>query len=130
MRTAPNLSPTLSPLQRAVARSRKRLLPFLLLMYVMSYLDRANIGYAKQAYQTATGVSDAAFAFGAGVFFLTYALFEIPSNVLLHRIGARAWLGRIMVTWGIASAAMVFAHTEASFILVRLLLGAAELGCF
>ena len=76
-------------LDRAIGRTKRRFLPFLLLMYVLSYLDRANIGYAKQAYQAYTGMSDAAFAFGAGVFFLTYALFEIPSNLILHRVGAR-----------------------------------------
>jgi sugar phosphate permease len=99
-------------------------------MYVLSYLDRANIGYAKQAYQSATGISDAAFAFGAGIFFLSYALFEIPSNLMLHRVGARKWMARIMVSWGLVSAAMVFAHSDRSFSLLRLLLGAAEAGFF
>src|ERR1700751_4917445 len=95
----------------AIRRAKHRLIPFLLLMYVLSYLDRANIGYAKQAYQAATGVTDAAFAFGAGIFFLTYAFFEIPSNLILHRVGARMWMGRIMVVWGLVSAAMVFSKT-------------------
>ncbi|HEV8544625.1 MAG TPA: MFS transporter [Verrucomicrobiae bacterium] len=117
-------------LDRAISRSRRRLIPFLLLMYVLSYLDRANIGYAKQAYQAATGISDAAFALGAGVFFLTYALFEIPSNLVLHRVGARIWLARIMVVWGLISAATVFAKTDFSFSAVRVLLGAAEAGFF
>jgi sugar phosphate permease len=99
-------------------------------MYVTCYLDRANIGYAKQAYQAAAGISDAAFAFGAGIFFLTYALFEVPSNLILHRVGARTWLARIMVTWGLVSASMVFAKSDWSFCLVRLLLGIAEAGFF
>jgi sugar phosphate permease len=114
----------------AIRRAKYRLIPFMLLMYVLSYLDRANIGYAKQAYQTATGVTDAAFAFGAGIFFLTYAFFEIPSNLILHRVGARRWMARIMVVWGLVAAAMVFATTDRSFSVVRLLLGAAEAGFF
>ena len=110
----------------AIRRAKYRLIPFLLLMYVLSYLDRANIGYAKQAYQAATGVTDAAFAFGAGIFFLTYAIFEIPSNLILHRVGARIWMARIMVVWGLVSAAMIFAKSDQSFWIVRLLLGAAR----
>ena len=82
------LAPNPDVLDRAIGRAKRRLIPFMLLMYLLSYLDRANIGYAKQAFQVATGVSDAAFAFGAGAFFLTYALFEIPSNLILHRVGA------------------------------------------
>ena len=79
---------------REIAKALRRLLPFLILMYLLAYLDRANIGYAKQAYQSATGVTEAAFALGAGIFFITYAIFEIPSNLLLHRLGARTWMAR------------------------------------
>jgi sugar phosphate permease len=117
-------------LDRAISRAKRRLIPFMLLMYLLSYLDRANIGYAKQAFQAATGVSDAAFAFGAGAFFLTYALFEIPSNLILHRVGARRWMARIMVTWGLISSAMIFAKSDTTFSILRLLLGAAEAGFF
>jgi sugar phosphate permease len=117
-------------LDQGVRRAKRRLIPFLLLMYIVCYLDRANIGYAKQAYQLATGVTDAAFAFGAGIFFLSYALFEIPSNLMLHRFGARLWMGRIMVSWGLISAAMVFAKSDTSFSVVRLLLGMTEAGFF
>jgi sugar phosphate permease len=124
------LQPDLEVVERAIRRAKRRLLPFMLLMYLLSYLDRANIGYAKQAYQAATGISDAAFAFGAGIFFLTYALFEVPSNIALHRIGARAWMSRIMITWGLISAAMVFASGDKSFSVLRLLLGATEAGFF
>ena len=123
-------APDPAVLDRAISRAKRRLLPFMLLMYLLAYLDRANIGYAKQAYRAATGVSEAAFAFGAGAFFVTYALFEIPSNLLLHRIGARIWMARIMVVWGLFSAAMVFAKSDTSFSVVRLLLGAAEAGFF
>jgi len=107
-----------------------RLLPFLLLMYILAFLDRANVGFAKQAFQADTGIGDAAFAFGAGVFFVGYALLEVPSNLLLHRLGARLWMCRIMVTWGLISAAMAFAYTETTFYVLRFLLGVAEAGFF
>lgn len=108
----------------------RRLLPFLLLMYVLAFLDRANIGFAQKALQHDTGLSNAAFAFGAGVFFIGYALFEVPSNLLLHRLGARVWMCRIMVTWGLVSAAMSLAHTPSAFYTLRFLLGVAEAGFF
>lgn len=117
-------------LQRAISRAKWRILPFLILMYMLAYLDRVNIGFAKQSYQAITGVTEAAFAFGAGVFFLTYALFELPSNLMLHRVGARKWLSRIMVTWGIISALMMFAYNDTTFTLIRVVLGAAEAGLF
>lgn len=107
-----------------------RLLPFLLLMYIMAFLDRANVGFAKASFQADTGISNAAFAFGAGVFFLGYALLEVPSNLILHRVGARLWMCRIMVTWGLVSAAMMFAHDEMTFYALRFLLGVAEAGFF
>ena len=102
-------------LNHTVSKVTKRLLPFLLLMYVLSFLDRANIAFAKQAFQADTGISDAVYAFGAGIFFISYALFEIPSNLIMHRVGARIWMCRIMVTWGLISAAMMFAHSETTF---------------
>jgi sugar phosphate permease len=108
----------------------KRLMPFLLLMYVLAFLDRVNVGFAKKAFQLDTGISDAAFAFGAGIFFIGYSLFEVPSNLIMHRVGARAWMCRIMVTWGIISAAMAVAHTEVTFYSLRFLLGVAEAGFF
>ncbi|WP_028239812.1 MFS transporter [Stutzerimonas azotifigens] len=113
-----------------VAKVSWRLLPFLLLMYIMAFLDRANVGFAKQAFQADTGIGDAAFAFGAGVFFVGYALLEVPSNLILHRVGARLWMCRIMVSWGLISAAMMFAHNETSFYVLRFLLGVAEAGFF
>ncbi|ACC72622.1 MFS transporter [Paraburkholderia phymatum] len=117
-------------LDAAVSQVMRRLLPFLLLMYVLAFLDRANIGFAQKALQHDTGISNAAFAFGAGVFFVGYALFEVPSNLLLHRVGARLWMCRIMVTWGLVSAAMSLAHTATSFYALRFLLGVAEAGFF
>jgi MFS family permease len=126
------MQPTLdSPtLKRAQQRVRRRLIPFLILMYLLGYLDRANIAYAKQAFQHTTGVSEAAFAFSAGLFFVGYALFEVPSNLLLQRLGARMWLSRIMVTWGILAAATAFATGDTSFSTLRVLLGVAEAGFF
>jgi len=117
-------------LERVTAKAIRRIVPFLLLMYILAFLDRANVGFAKQTFQIDTGLSDAMFAFGAGVFFIGYALFEIPSNLIMHRVGARAWMCRIMVTWGLVSAAMMFATTETAFYTVRFLLGVAEAGFF
>ncbi|WP_019938761.1 MFS transporter [Bordetella sp. FB-8] len=119
---------TLSP--SLIAKVSWRLLPFLLLMYILAFLDRVNVGFAKQAFQADTGVSDAAFALGAGIFFVGYALLEVPSNLILHKVGARLWMCRIMVTWGLVSAALVFAHGETSFYLLRFLLGVTEAGFF
>lgn len=117
-------------LDRAIGRARLRVVPFLLLMYILAFLDRANIGFAKQAFQASSHVSDAAYALGAGLFFLTYAALEVPSNLIMHKVGARIWMARIMVTWGLISAATIFAQGEVSFYVLRLLLGAAEAGFF
>lgn len=114
----------------AVRKCLTRLLPFLVLMYVIAFIDRANVGFAKAMLQADTGLSDTAFAFGAGIFFISYAVFEVPSNLMLHRLGARLWLSRIMVSWGLVSAAMAFAHDSTTFYILRLLLGAAEAGFF
>ncbi|NYH25056.1 MFS transporter [Paraburkholderia bryophila] len=119
-----------SSLEAINSKVMRRLLPFLLLMYVLAFLDRANIGFAQKALQHDTGLSNAAFAFGAGVFFVGYALFEVPSNLLLHRFGARVWMCRIMVTWGLVSASMCLAHTATTFYALRFLLGVAEAGFF
>lgn len=113
-------------LQQALSKIRWRILPFVALMFAMAIIDRSNIGFAKHALQADTGLSNAAFALGAGIFFIGYAVFEVPSNLMLHKIGARIWLSRIMVTWGLVSAAMMFAHDETSFYILRFLLGVAE----
>lgn len=117
-------------LASVTAKAIARLVPFLLLMYVLAFLDRANIGFAKKAFQLDTGISDAMFALGAGVFFIGYALLEVPSNLILHRVGARIWMCRIMVTWGLVSAALMFVHSETAFYVLRFLLGVAEAGFF
>jgi ACS family tartrate transporter-like MFS transporter len=106
-----------------------RLLPFLLLLYIVSWLDRVNVSFAKLQMGPDLGISDAAFGVGFGLaFFLSYALCEIPSNLLLARFGARVWIARIMITWGIISVGMMFVHGVWSFYLLRFLLGAAEAG--
>lgn len=117
-------------LSLAIRKAAWRLLPFLLLLYILAFLDRANVGFAKQRLLADTGLGEAAYAFGAGVFFLGYALFEIPSNLMMHRLGARVWMCRIMVTWGLLSAAMLCAWTEKVFHALRFLLGIAEAGFF
>src|ERR1700712_4233702 len=116
------------PLASAVRKARLRLTPFLALMFALSMLDRSNVGFVKQALQVDSNIGNAAFALGAGIFFIGYAVFEIPSNMMLHRVGAKVWLSRIMVTWGLASAAMMFAHNETAFYVLRFILGVAEAG--
>lgn len=115
-------------LDSAVRKARLRLAPFLALMFALSMLDRSNVGFVKQALQVDANIGNAAFALGAGIFFIGYAVFEIPSNLMLHRVGAKIWLSRIMITWGLASAAMIFVHDETSFYVLRFILGVAEAG--
>jgi MFS family permease len=115
---------------RAADKATRRLIPFLLLMYVLAFLDRANVGFAKQALHDVVGISDAAFAFGASIFFVAYVLLEVPSNLALHKVGARLWMCRIMVTWGLVSAATMFVKGPTSFQVLRFLLGACEAGFF
>ena len=117
-------------LDRAVRRSVRRLMPWLLLMYVFSFLDRTNIGFAKNALQADAGIGDYAYAWGAGIFSIGYALVEIPSNLAMRRLGARVWMARIMISWGLISAAMMFVTGPRSFYLLRVLLGLAEGGFF
>jgi len=105
-----------------------RLLPFLLLLYVVAWLDRVNIGFAALQMNEDLGFSSAVYGFGAGVFFIGYALFEIPSNLILARVGARLWIARIMITWGVLSIAMMFVTGAMSFYVLRFLLGVAEAG--
>jgi len=107
-----------------------RLLPFLFICYMFSYLDRINISFAKLQMVKDLGLSDAIYGLGAGIFFLGYLIFEIPSNLMLLKIGPRIWISRIMVTWGIISAAMLFVKSPASFYAMRFLLGVAEAGFF
>jgi len=119
-----------TPLDRAVRRAYLRLGPFLMLMYVISFLDRANVGFAKQALQTSVGISESTYALGAGLFFISYSLCAIPSNLILHRFGAKRWISFIMVGWGLASMATMFVTGSTSFYVLRLVLGVMEAGFF
>jgi MFS transporter, ACS family, tartrate transporter len=107
-----------------------RLIPFLFILYVIAWLDRVNVGFAGLQMNADLGFSSTVFGFGSGIFFLGYCLFEIPSNIILERVGARLWISRIMVTWGLISAALMFVQTPATFYLLRFLLGVAEAGFF
>lgn len=108
----------------------RRLIPFLLLMYVIAFLDRSNVSFAQQEFEISFGISAASYAFGAGLFFVGYAVFEVPSNILLHKVGARWWLARIMVSWGIVATAFMFVQGPTSFYILRFLLGVTEAGFF
>ena len=107
-----------------------RLIPLLFLCYIAAYLDRVNVSFAKLQMQQALGLSESVYGLGSGIFFLGYFIFEIPSNVMLHKVGAGRWIARIMVTWAILSAAMMFVSSATSFYIVRFLLGVAEAGFF
>lgn len=105
-----------------------RLLPLIVLMFALAMLDRSNIGFVKHYIEIDAGIGASAYALGAGIFFIGYALFEVPSNIILHKVGARLWLSRIMVTWGLVSIAMIFIRDQTSFYILRFLLGATEAG--
>jgi len=107
-----------------------RLLPFLFLCYVFAYLDRVNVGFAKLSMMNDLGFSEAVYGLGAGVFFVGYLLFEVPSNIVMLKVGARLWITRIMVTWGIISACTMFVDTPTQFYVLRFMLGVAEAGFF
>ena len=107
-----------------------RLLPLLFISYVAAYLDRVNVGFAKLQMLNDLKFSETVYGLGAGIFFLGYFLFEVPSNLLLHRFGARRWIARIMISWGIISGSMVFVETPTSFYILRFFLGVAEAGFF
>jgi D-galactonate transporter len=105
-----------------------RLVPFLFLCYLGAYLDRVNVGFAKLQMQKELGLSETVYGLGAGIFFVGYVLFEVPSNIILHKVGARLWLARVMLTWAIISAGTAFVKTPTAFYIMRFLLGMAEAG--
>src|SRR5436190_15617622 len=107
-----------------------RLIPFMMLLLFVAMLDRVNIGFAALTMNEDLGLTPYVYGWGAGIFFFGYFLFEVPSNVVLEKVGARRWIARIMVTWGIVSTAMVFIEGPASFLVLRFLLGVAEAGFF
>ncbi|EHD01403.1 Major facilitator superfamily MFS-1 [Salmonella enterica subsp. enterica serovar Wandsworth str. A4-580] len=130
-------------LDGVVKKNRARLIPFMLALYVLAFLDRSNIGFAKETYQIDTGLSNEAYALGAGIFFVVYAFLGVPANLLmrkfgpnmevqanLRKFGARTWIGTTTLLWGFLSAAMAWADSEAKFLIIRTLLGAAEAGFF
>lgn len=108
----------------------RRLIPFLFVLYIAAWLDRVNVGFAALHMNSDLGFSSAAFGFGSGVFFVGYCLFEVPSNFILHRVGARVWIARIMISWGLIASALMFVRNPVSFYVLRFLLGVAEAGFF
>src|SRR3989475_2076448 len=116
--------------QRARRRIAKRLLPFLFLLYVIAFIDRMNVGAAALQMPHDLGFSEGVIGFGAGIFFFGYFLLEIPGALIVERWGARRWIARIMITWGMITVLMAFIHTERQFYLVRFFVGAAEAGFF
>jgi ACS family tartrate transporter-like MFS transporter len=113
-----------------LAKVTWRLIPFLFVLYVINILDRVNVGYARLQMLDDLKLSEGAYGFGAGLFYIGYFVFEVPSNLILHRVGARRWIARILISWGAVSCAMMFVRDEWSFYFLRLLLGVAEAGFF
>jgi len=115
---------------RVLRKITMRIVPFVMLLYFVAFIDRVNIGFAALTMNKDLGFSPTVFGFGAGIFFLGYFLFEVPSNLVLDKVGARIWIARVMITWGLISGAMAFVQGSTSFYVLRFLLGAAEAGFF
>lgn len=129
--TATGISPRTRDFETATySKVTLRLIPFLFLCYVFAYLDRVNVGFAKLQMLADLKFSESVYGLGAGIFFLGYFLFEVPSNIALHRFGARKWIARIMISWGVISACMMFVTTPGMFYFLRFMLGLAEAGFF
>lgn len=118
------------PVSRVLAKAARRLIPVMCLMYVASFLDRVNVGFAALTMNRDLGFSPEIYGLGAGIFFFGYFIFEVPSNLMLEKMGARAWMCRIMVSWGALSMACAFVQGPLSFYVLRFLLGAAEAGLY
>ena len=116
--------------QTTMRRVVLRIVPFLCVLYTIAFIDRINVGFAALSMSSDLGLSQAAFGLGAGLFFIGYFLFEVPSNLILERVGARRWIARVMITWGILSACFAFVAGQNSFYVLRFLLGVAEAGFF
>jgi ACS family tartrate transporter-like MFS transporter len=116
--------------ERAIRKITWRLIPFLMLLYFVAFLDRINVGFAALTMNRDVGLTSQMFGLGSGIFFIGYFVFEVPSTVILHRVGARFWIGRVMITWGLVSVAMAFTRGPISFYVLRFLLGLAEAGFF
>ncbi|WP_120994187.1 MFS transporter [Stutzerimonas urumqiensis] len=117
-------------LATAIRKVKRHIMPLFIIMFIVNYIDRVNIGFVKGHLETDLGIGTAAYGLGAGLFFIGYAIFEVPSNLMLQRVGARAWLTRIMFTWGLVAAGMAFIQNETHFYIMRFLLGVAEAGFF
>ena len=115
---------------RVLRKITLRIVPFIMILYFIAFLDRVNIGFAALTMNQELGFSPTVFGFGAGIFFIGYFLFEVPSNLILHKVGARIWIARVMITWGLVSGAMAFVQGTTSFYTLRFLLGVAEAGFF
>src|ERR1700742_1445778 len=102
-------------LSNIIPKLHRHLMPTLLMIYILAFLDRSNVSFAREGLAANVGIGDTAFALGAGLFFVGYALLEVPSNLILHRVGARRWMARIMITWGLVSAANAFVQGPTSF---------------
>lgn len=123
-------SAVLAAEDRLYAKVTRRLITFLFIGYVFAFIDRTNVGFAKLGMQADLGFSEAVFGLGAGIFFVSYFMLEVPSNMMLARFGARRWIARILITWGLLSVATMLVKTPMQFYTVRFLLGAAEAGFF
>ncbi|MDZ5435021.1 MFS transporter [Pseudomonas fluorescens] len=119
-----------SALKSAISKVKRHVLPLFVIMFIVNYIDRVNIGFVRAHMEHDLGIGAAAYGLGAGLFFIGYALFEVPSNILLQKVGARIWLTRIMLTWGLVAAGMAFIQNETHFYILRFLLGVAEAGFF
>ncbi|MGE8066634.1 MFS transporter [Pseudomonas sp. NPDC089569] len=119
-----------SALGSAISKVKRHVLPLFVIMFIVNYIDRVNIGFVRAHMEHDLGIGAAAYGLGAGLFFIGYALFEVPSNILLQKVGARIWLTRIMLTWGLVAAGMAFIQNETHFYILRFLLGVAEAGFF
>ena len=119
-----------SVLKSAISKVKRHVLPLFVIMFIVNYIDRVNIGFVRTHMEHDLGIGAAAYGLGAGLFFIGYALFEVPSNILLQKVGARIWLTRIMLTWGLVAAGMAFIQNETHFYILRFLLGVAEAGFF
>ena len=116
--------------KRTIRKITWRIVPFIMILYLIAYIDRVNIGFAAITMKEDLGFTSSILGFGAGIFFLGYFLFEVPSNIILHKVGARIWIARVMVTWGIIAGGMAFIESSTSFYVMRFLLGIAEAGFF
>ena len=114
--------------QRTMRKIMRRLMPLMALMFLVNFLDRVNLSFAALTMNEDLGLTSLTYAWGAGIFFIAYFLFEVPSNLIMERVGARLWMTRIMLSWGLISAAMALVEGPTSFMVVRFLLGAAEAG--